>query len=103
MTPTMGDELIMPIDLLSMWLTRRKPRPRKLRMKSGTLTKRQREVLEALRLFIETNSYAPSVRELGELLGLHSPATVHAHIKSLIQKGYLERTGSPRSIKLKCP
>jgi repressor LexA len=55
------------------------------------VTKRQHEVYEFLQRFIEKHGYSPSYQEIGEGLGLSSPATVHKHITNLVQKGMLRR------------
>ncbi len=53
------------------------------------LSKRQQEVLDAIYYYKGQHSYSPSVRELGEILGLSSPATVHEHLSTLRKKGYI--------------
>jgi repressor LexA len=65
------------------------------------LTRRQREVYDVIREFIETNGYSPSLEEIGGTLGLSSVATVHKHIAHLIDKGYVRRVWNQnRSIEL---
>lgn len=56
-----------------------------------TLTKRQSQILSLLSSFTHTKGYAPSYRELTQLLGLSSPATLHKHIKNLIEQGHLKK------------
>ena len=56
------------------------------------LTFQQARVLEVICEYIREKGYPPSVRELGERLGLKSTATVHSHLRTLERKGYLERT-----------
>ena len=58
------------------------------------LTKRQREILDFVKTFLETNSYPPSVRDIGEAVGLSSTSSVHAQLNNLEEKGYLRREGS---------
>ncbi|HHY17261.1 MAG TPA: MarR family transcriptional regulator, partial [Firmicutes bacterium] len=58
----------------------------------NNLTFQQARVLEAIRQYIRETGYPPSVRELGERLGLKSTATVHSHLRTLERKGYLRRT-----------
>ncbi len=58
------------------------------------LTDRQRQVLEAIRQSMMENGYPPSVREIGERMGLSSSCTVQRHLEALIAKGYLRRVGS---------
>jgi repressor LexA len=65
------------------------------------LTRRQREVLDVIRSFIETNRYSPSLEEIGRELGLSSVATVHKHVSLLVDKGYVKRAWNQnRSIEL---
>lgn len=65
------------------------------------LTKRQREILDFINEFLADHKYAPSIREIGEHFGLSSPATVHAHIENLKQKGFLTNSfNESRSIEL---
>lgn len=65
------------------------------------LTKRQKEILNFLESFLSKNGYAPSIREIGERFKLNSPATVHAHLKNLKEKGFLNLDFNvPRSLKL---
>ena len=58
------------------------------------LTPKQKEVLDYIKLFSAENKYPPSVRETAQALDISSPATVHVHIKKLIEKGYLRRSNS---------
>ncbi len=55
------------------------------------LTTRQAKVLEVIKESIRETGYPPSVRELGERLGLKSTATVHTHLRNLEKKGFLRR------------
>ena len=64
------------------------------------ITKRQKLVLKKIHKFILENSYPPTIRELGQVLGFSSPKGVSDHLKSLESKGYIERESSARSIKL---
>jgi repressor LexA len=68
------------------------------------LTRRQREVLDVVRHFIDKQGYSPSLEEIGEELGLSSVATVHKHVTLLVEKGYVRRTWNQnRSIELTEP
>ena len=68
------------------------------------LTRRQREVLDVIRSFIEQNRYSPSLEEIGRKLGLSSVATVHKHVSLLVEKGYVKRAWNQnRSIELAEP
>jgi repressor LexA len=65
------------------------------------LTERQRQVLEFIDAQIRERGYPPSVREIGEAVGLSSSSTVHAHLAALQDKGYLRRDPTkPRAIEL---
>lgn len=57
----------------------------------GDLSMRQNEVLTYVKKFIAENKYSPSVREICQGVNLSSPATVHVHLRNLIEKGYLKR------------
>jgi repressor LexA len=71
-------------------------------MPSTTLTARQREVLEIIERHMRERGYPPSVREIGEAVGLTSPSTVHAHLAALQRRGYLRRDPTkPRAIEVR--
>jgi len=55
------------------------------------LTKRQQEVLAGIRLIFQETGYPPTVRELGERLGLRSSCTVQRHLEALERKGFIRR------------
>jgi repressor LexA len=60
---------------------------------------RQREVLEVIRTWVERFGYPPSVREIGEAVGLTSTSSVAYQLRALEQKGYLRRDPNrPRAI-----
>lgn len=58
------------------------------------LTKRQREVLDFICKEVASKGYPPSVREIGEGLGLSSSSTVHSHLATLESKGLIRRDPS---------
>jgi len=65
------------------------------------LTPRQRQILEYIRREVKIKNYPPSVREIGEAVGLSSSSTVHAHLAKLEEKGFIRRDPSkPRAIEL---
>src|SRR5262245_19815969 len=65
------------------------------------LTARQRQVLDFIDERTREQGYPPSVREIGEAVGLSSPSTVHAHLAALQDKGYLRRDPTkPRAIEI---
>lgn len=55
------------------------------------ITKKQDEVLNFIKKHIVKNGFPPSVREIGQALGLNSPATVHAHLKKLEEAGCIRK------------
>jgi len=59
----------------------------------ASLTKKQSEVYEFIKLFVAAEGYAPSYREIAEHFGLSSPATAYQHVQALIDKGVLESGG----------
>ena len=66
------------------------------------LTARQRQVLEFIDTEVRRRGYPPSVREIGEAVGLSSSSTVHAHLAALQDKGYLTRDPTkPRAIEVR--
>jgi repressor LexA len=65
------------------------------------LTPRQRQVLEFIDTEQRERGYPPSVREIGEAVGLSSTSTVHAHLAALQDKGYITRDPTkPRAIEI---
>ena len=63
------------------------------------LTDRQQQVLDFIRHTVHERGYPPSVREIGEAVGLSSPSTVHSHLNSLVRAGAIRRDPSkPRAI-----
>lgn len=70
-------------------------------MADHTLTARQREILECIDQSMRDRGYPPSVREIGEVVGLGSPSTVHSHLSSLQRMGFLRRDPTkPRAIEV---
>lgn len=68
------------------------------------LTKRQADVLEALKKDIATRGYPPTVREIGKKVGLSSSATIHFHLSELERKGYIKKDGNKnRTMELLVP
>ena len=65
------------------------------------LTARQREIYEFLTRYVDGHGYPPTVREIGEEVGLASPSTVHAHLANLERAGYIRRDPTkPRALEL---
>ncbi|WP_380167971.1 transcriptional repressor LexA [Jannaschia sp. R86511] len=68
------------------------------------LTPRQRHVLDTIRDAVETRGYPPSMREIGEAVGLTSPSSVAHQLATLEKKGYLRRDPNrPRAIEVVHP
>lgn len=59
--------------------------------KNNSLSYKQNEILIFIKKFIAENKFSPSVREICKGVGLSSPATVHVHLKNLIEKGLIKR------------
>ena len=55
------------------------------------LTARQRKVLRVIREWVDEHGYPPSVREIGDAVGLQSTSSVHHQLRTLERKGYLRR------------
>ena len=67
----------------------------------NNLSNRQKEILDHIMKEINTKGYPPSVREIGKAVGLKSPASVHSHLKSLEEYGFIRRDPSkPRAIEV---
>jgi repressor LexA len=65
------------------------------------LTERQRQILEFVTTYVGAHGYPPTVREIGEAVGLASPSTVHAHLANLERAGLLKRDPTkPRALEL---
>jgi repressor LexA len=65
------------------------------------LTQRQREIYDYVTGYVDGHGYPPTVREIGEAVGLASPSTVHAHLANLERAGYLRRDPTkPRALEL---
>ena len=63
-------------------------------------TERQRRILEVIEEFRAERGYPPSVREIGERVGLSSSSTIHAHLKTLERRGLISRDPTkPRALR----
>lgn len=87
---------------LEILLVERMTRPQ---LKAGlpALNKRQANTFEFIKLFLATNGYPPTIREIAEGVGLLSSSTVHGHLERLEKKGYIKRNsegGKPRSLQI---
>ena len=71
-------------------------------MNDVLLTTRQRQILDVIEANMRERGYPPSVREIGEAVGLTSPSTVHSHLASLERMGYLRRDPTkPRALEVR--
>ncbi|WP_433721388.1 transcriptional repressor LexA [Actinoplanes sp. CA-051413] len=71
---------------------------------TADLTARQRRILEFIRDWVERYGYPPSVREIGEAVGLVSPSSVAYQLKELEKKGFLRRDPNrPRAVDVRAP
>ena len=71
-------------------------------MSLGAATERQRGILDFIEKNMRERGYPPSVREIGEAVGLSSSATVHNHLAALQKMGYLHRDPTkPRAIEVR--
>lgn len=57
----------------------------------ATLYPRERQILEFIAQFIQRHGYSPTLREIGQSVGLNSVATVHEHIAKLESKGFVKK------------
>jgi len=65
------------------------------------LSARQREILDLIHDTVSERGYPPSVREIGEAVGLRSPSTVHSHLSALVRSGHIRRDPTkPRAIEV---
>jgi len=65
------------------------------------LTDRQREILDFVNTHVEEHGYPPTVREIGQAVGLTSPSTVHAHLAKLESAGLIRRDATkPRALEV---
>lgn len=70
-------------------------------MSHGKISKRQQSIYDFICTYTKSHGYPPSVREIGTAVGLASPSTVHMHLKTLEEKGYIHRDSKkPRTIEV---
>jgi repressor LexA len=70
-------------------------------LEAAVLTARQQEIWGFLVDYVDRHGYPPTVREIGEAVGLASPSTVHAHLANLERNGLLRRDPTkPRALEL---
>jgi repressor LexA len=69
----------------------------------STLTERQRTILEVIRTSVTSRGYPPSIREIGDAVGLTSTSSVAHQLRTLERKGYLRRDPNrPRAVDVRC-
>ena len=62
---------------------------------------RERQLLDFIMQFIQRHGFAPTLKEIGEAVGMASPATVHEHIDKLRQKGFIRKLdGTARGLEI---
>ncbi len=62
---------------------------------------RERQLLDFITQFITRYGYAPTLKEIGEAMNIHSPATIHEHVDRLRQKGFIRKLdGTARGIEV---
>jgi len=86
------------------------PAPEGARAGAGTqggapkLTARQQSVLNCIHRYVRQRGYPPSIREIGDAVGLSSPSSVAHQLKVLQRKGYLHRDQNrPRAVEIRIP
>ncbi len=68
---------------------------------ANNLTPRQEEILNFIKEEVKQKNYPPSVREIGNAVGLNSSSTVHSHLGALEKKGFIRRNPTkPRAIEI---
>ena len=60
-------------------------------MKKRPLSEKQRRIYDFIINFTSKHGYPPSVREIGDAVGLRSPSTVHSHINTLVDRGLINK------------
>src|SRR5579884_1037852 len=74
-------------------------RGRRMQAVDSALTERQRTILEVIRASVTTRGYPPSIREIGDAVGLTSTSSVAHQLRTLERKGYLRRDPNrPRAV-----
>ncbi|MEV4416265.1 transcriptional repressor LexA [Catellatospora sp. NPDC049609] len=73
-------------------------------LQNTDLSSRQKRILAVIRDWVEQHGYPPTVREIGEAVGLVSPSSVAYQLKELERKGFLRRDPSrPRAVDVRTP
>lgn len=69
-------------------------------MTNKPLSRRQSEALDFIKAFVAKNGYPPTVREIGENLGLQSSSTAFNLLEQLVKKGYVSKGPGPRMLRV---
>lgn len=69
---------------------------------NGFPTPKEKEILKAIIHYIEKYQYPPSIRDIGDMVGLKSTSSVHQHLENMNKKGLIETEGFgiPRAIRV---
>ncbi len=68
---------------------------------TAVLYRRERELLNYMMQFQEQHGYSPTLREMADAMGRNSVSTIHALIRSLVDKGYIQKVeGNSRTLKI---
>ncbi len=68
---------------------------------TAVLYRRERDLLQYIIQFQESNGYSPTLREMAKAMNRRSPATIHNLIRSLVDKGYIQKVeGNNRTLKI---
>jgi repressor LexA len=66
-----------------------------------TLYRRQKQIVQFISQYIQSNSFSPTLQEIADALGVSSLATVHEHLQSLVKKGVIKKyTGAVRGLEI---
>jgi len=66
-----------------------------------TLYRRQRQIVDFVRQFIQRNGYSPTLQEIADALGVSSLATVHEHLQALVKKKVIKKfEGAVRGLEI---
>lgn len=64
------------------------------------MTENQKKILQFIKAFVADRHYSPTLREIGEAVGMSSVASVNYNLSKLAVNGYIERGTEPRTIKV---
>ncbi|MEK4085587.1 LexA family protein [Psychrobacillus sp. FSL K6-1415] len=65
------------------------------------MNRRQKEIYEYIKHFLAENKYSPSMREVGNAVGIKSSSTIHKHLDNMRKNGYIDFiNSSPRTLQI---